>query len=177
MWTTNQAAEDHPCYQGGGDVDHQQPHPRSGTAQDPRADEAQEEGGAAVVGEAQQQLRLPPGELALPPELRGGLGPGGVSPQQSRQQRHGAGPAQTEQRAHKGTAQPLQPPGQPQPDQQSHRREEGEKGGDHRLVAQGQPLPDGGGDRLRPRQEPGGEGQDGQCRQQLLHSVTSPKSI
>ena len=76
-------------------------------SQNARAHVAEEKRRAAVVAEAQQQLRLPAGELPLAVEVRGSLGAGGVAPQQPRDQRQGADAPQTEQRPHEGRAEPL----------------------------------------------------------------------
>ena len=79
-----QPAEDSAGKQGGESVDQDQPQSRPGVPQHPRTDEGVEEGAAAVVAKAQQQLRFPAGNEAIFIEPGSGAGSGGIPAQQSR---------------------------------------------------------------------------------------------
>ena len=134
-------AEDHPGEKGGEHMDAIEPGPRPGIPQG-GGHKPQEEGGTAVVAEAQQQLRLLFLQVALLVKPRRGLGSGGISPQQSRQQRQSRRAGHAEQRPHQRGEGRLQISGQPQLEQKGHRRHKGEQGGDHHLGAQAQPVLD-----------------------------------
>ena len=118
--------EDHSHQQGGQQMGQIEEQPRRPAAEHPRPHRPQDEGGAAVVAEGQEPLRLGAGALAALVELDGGAGPHRIAPHRPQGQGGGAGPVHPEQRGHDGFQQPAQVPGQPQLHHQGGQHKEGE---------------------------------------------------
>ena len=84
--------EDHSHQQGGQQMGQIEEQPRRPAAEHPRPHRPQDEGGAAVVAEGQEPLRLGAGALAALVELDGGAGPHRIAPHRPQGQGGGAGP-------------------------------------------------------------------------------------
>ena len=165
-----QAAKEPPCEQGGGNVDQIQPDAQPCVTQNARANVAKQKSRAAVVAEAQQQLRLLPGYPALGVKAGGGFGSAGIAAQQSRQQGQGAFPAHPEQGPHTRAAQAAEGLRQPQLEEQGDCREKGEQGRDHRPAAEGQAVPDSSRRLLGTEKQHNDHGGHRQDRKQFFHS-------
>ena len=111
-------------------------HPHRAAGKDPRAHHSQDEGGAGIVAEGQQPLRLGAGTHPLFIEADGGLGPHRVAPHKAQGEGGGAGPADVEQGAHDPLQQPPQVAGQAQLHHQGGEHEKGKERRDDHVVAQ-----------------------------------------